>query len=293
MQKIKLVLILSTLLTNITTYAANSAVTTKAEPQINDNEIRSEMGSMSKYSLSSSMYYSGGSLDDPFGADQPNPQNYDSSGNTFISGSVSLRYRISKMSSVTMSTGLYLETPFARPQSFSLSSPSVSYSLTNKMGQVLGRGYVSAKYYTDEYSHDIAKKRLKFSTGYKIKVKDVFVKNLKVGVSFNTAIYTYATSYDPIVDSYISTLYYFNVTPLVEYKINKIFKIKTDFNIGRTNYRRYDSKFKFENNFVEQTIGLGAGFTKEIYLYTYVRTYPKNYRLDTATIAMSLNFSVF
>lgn len=290
MQKIKLVLILSTLLTNITTYAADSAVTTKAEPQINDNEIRSEMGSMSKYSLSSSMYYSGGSLDDPFGADQPNIQDYQTGGVTFLSGTFSLRYRMDKMSSLTISTGLTIEAPFSKPKNGDLSSPTVSYNRTNKMGAYLGRGFISAKYYLDEKNHDTYDKRFKFSTGYKIKVKNVFIKNLKFGLGVDLGLYTHGHDLPPGI--YNATLYYFNVKPLVEYKISKKVKIKTDISIGRTNYRHYDSKFKFKNNAVSQTIGIGTGFTKEIYLYAFIITYPQNYRLDTSTIAMSLNFSV-
>ena len=283
-------LLISSLALSLNSFAKEKKAT---DPKIDDNEIRSEMGSMSRFSLSSRLSYYGGALDDPFGAEQPNPQSYDTSGKTSMSGTFSLRYRINKMSSVTISTGLYLQTPFAHPDKFDLSSPSIGYNFTNKFKKVLGRGYVSLKYYTDEYSHDISDKRFKLSTGYKVKVKNIIFQGLRLGLSFNTAIYSYGHSYRPGVDKYNSTLYYFNVSPSVEYKINRMFTVKTSFTIGRTNYRRFDSKTKYENNLLEQSIGLGTGFTREIYLYTYIKTYPTNYRIDTAIFGMSLNFSVF
>jgi hypothetical protein len=119
------------------------------------------------------------------------------------------------------------------------------------------------------------------------------IPSLYLGLGFNGGFYTYGHNYIPGVDSYNSTLYYFNVTPEIGYRINSKYNIKTSLNFGRSNYRRYESKTKFENNVVEQNIGLGVGFTKEVYLYSYILTYPQNYRLDTATFGMSLNFSLF
>lgn len=192
------------------------------------------------------------------------------------------------MSSVTLNSGLSFIKPFADPQDLSVASPSISYNRTNKMGRYLGRGYITAKYYTDKDSRDRHKK-MKITTGYKLKARNVLFKNVTVGISTGIGYYYYDSD---DISSY-ATLWYFNVTPLISYKFNKMFNIKTDFNIGRTNYKKYDSKFKFANNLVSQSIGLGIGFTKEIYLYSYIVTYPENYRLDTATFGMSLNFSLF
>ena len=120
----------------------------KASDVTENAKLKAELGSMSTFSMSGSLGYTGASLKDPFGDQRPNPDSLPGNYSTYLSGSISARYRLDKSTSITGGASFL----YYIPENYvdrdgeivkndpELSNPSLSY---NKV--IKGDGYVQTK----------------------------------------------------------------------------------------------------------------------------------------------------
>lgn len=89
-----------------------AAETDEADQAITNRRLRATEGSLSKWSISTFWNYQGGSLSDPTEPERPNIVN---GGNVLtlqsLSGEVGVKYRLTKLDSLTFSTGIFMTTP--------------------------------------------------------------------------------------------------------------------------------------------------------------------------------------
>jgi hypothetical protein len=296
-----------------------SKKTSKSDSKANDittnKKLKAELGSMSKFSMSGSIGYTGASIKAPFGDERPNPNGLPGNYATYFSGSVSARYRLDKFRSITAGVSFlkYLPSTYTysiggvttpRPTKDEISNPSISYNEVLK-----GDGYVQTKSYsitkyTKESTLDTGWSwDLSYSTAfYWSNVKGT---NFTLGFSFsayhelfNREIYDdYKGQFSTGVDDYG-----FGIYPFAEYQLTDRVSLRTV--VGQAWY--HDVGNANWNNFkrlkLYQTFGVGIAITDLIYMYNYVKFYPvlninKNTEADsfnnTAYWAVSVTFNLF
>jgi hypothetical protein len=265
----------------------------KSKHKITDPEIRSEIGSMSKWSISSNISYAGSTLDDPLGEWRPNANVPSRPYTTYMSGSIRGRYRINKMSSITLGSGFNVEKPFQDTAGdLEFKNPNISYSLAHKNGKLVGSLFSGLDIYTTDYDKERRQRKARMNVGYTLKYKRIAGSKFTAGVMLYGSKYFFSRDYQ-VGDYSKSTDIYVKIKPKLQYRINKRFSLSTEFNFPAAIYRQNVSHLTFHSSSVYQKIGLGTSFTPEIYLYTYLNLYPDNYRFDNTYYGLSLTMSLF
>ncbi len=270
-------------------------LTTKSakSSEVTDPEIRSDMGSMSKWSLSSNISYDGSTLDDILGDTRPNANVPSRPYSTYMSGSLKGRYRIDKMSSITAGTGFSVEKPFQdEAGELEFQNPNISYGLVHKNGPWLGSFFSSLDIYTTDYDTNRRQRKFRMNVGYTIKYKNIANSNFTVGMMFYGAKYFFNRDYQE-GDYSKNTDLYMKVKPKLQYRISKMFSLSTEISFPVAVYRQDVAHMTFHSSSIYQKIGLGTSFTPEVYLYTYLNLYPENYRFDNTYYGLSLTMSLF
>ena len=283
----------------------------KASDVTENAKLKAELGSMSTFSMSGSLGYTGASLKDPFGDQRPNPDSLPGNYSTYLSGSISARYRLDKSTSITGGASFL----YYIPENYvdrdgeivkndpELSNPSLSY---NKV--IKGDGYVQTKSYgITKYTKQSTLDNgwswdLSYSTAfYWSNVKD---SDFTLGFSFsayhelfNKDIYAqYAGEGKTGIDDFG-----FGIYPFAEYQLSESISLRSVIgqafyhDVGNPNFNN------FERLKLYQTFGVGIAITDLIYMYNYVKFYPvmniennpgESFN-DTAYWAMSLTFNLF
>ncbi len=287
----------------------------KASDITSNKKLKAELGSMSKFSMSGSLGYTGASIRKPFGDERPNPNHLPGNYATYISGSLSARYRLDKFTSITAGGSFvkYLPDTYnyqkadgstdEKKTEDEISNPYLSYNEVIK-----GDGYVQTKSYsltkyTKESTLDIGWSwDVGYSTAYYW--SSVGGTNFTLGFSFsayhelfNTNIYErYGDSGKNGIDDYGFGLY-----PFAEYQLTDSISLRTV--LGQAWYHDVAAKSwnEFERLKLYQTFGIGIAITDLIYMYNYIKFYPEmNLKghpgekfNETAYWAISLTFNLF
>jgi hypothetical protein len=257
---------------------------------IKNSELRANIGSMSKLSLSANLKYSGASIEDPFGEERPNPNGWGGDWSTRLSGSFSGRYRVNKMQSVTTGVGVSATKPFHGMDNGEWKNPFIRYSYAQRFSYLSGYLSTGLTKYTQSSDKRLGKNMNAYA-GYTVKWTRIMQTGLTLGMKVDGSATAFNRGYIRSIDRKTSD-YYFNVVPMVEYRFSPMFTFKTDLSLGYSHYRHFEQRSKFNRNKLYQRFGLGTAFTPEVYLYTYLSTYPENYRSDATTLSMSLTMSI-
>ena len=155
-----------------TTTAVTSTGKIKSKPTakhlIKNSELRAWIGSMSKLSVSTNLKYSGASLEDPFGKERPNPNGWGGDWSTRLSGSVSGRYRINKMQSLTTGFGLSARKPFHGMEQAEWKNPFLGHSFAQRFTYLSGYFSTSVTKYSQLNDKRLGK-NLNLYAGYTLK----------------------------------------------------------------------------------------------------------------------------
>lgn len=282
------------------------------DEEITNAKMRAESGSKSKFSLSTGLSYTGGSLAKPLDAKRPalsgEPgQQTRTSGNLDLSA----RYRWSKNDSVSLGTSFKLYTPFqgntAKPgqKQYSVADPVLSYTRTGRLGsEIQTNGYLAASAGTSEESLSTNSLSSVFS---QFTLLHAFQNGVTMGAAFFGA-YTFygnAAGTDPSMNPDDQWLYAgyggddrslvnLGIFPFLEYSINDRLSLRTVF--GYFNWRHIygdSNDFRLLQTYVYQSIGLGISVTRDIYLYPNVQFVPDNIRNDFTNVAFSASINIF
>ncbi len=248
------------------------------DSEITNKKMRAQLGSKSKYSMSTEMSYSGGSISKPFDSERLNLSGKGAPVFVKMSGSVSGRYRIDKRQSVSLSTGVTVVQPFHASDSeldhenyldkTKVSNPGVSYSYATKMMGLQMVNGAGATLYTSDSAKRINSvggvyvsntilgsigKAGNFQVGLASYLSgDFFSGNKFKGNSVRERQYDYAVQF----------------FPFAEYVLNDTFNLRTVFQQLQY-FHNVDAPgsgaFEVVNG--AQSLGLGISVSRNVFLY--------------------------
>lgn len=274
----------------------------EADELITNRRLRADSGSLSKWSVSMFFDYKGGSLEKPTAPERPNIVNgADALTLQSLTGEVGVRYRLTPRDSVTVSTGLFMTTPFhssidtdnpalqknfdENHQKLNISDPSIKYVHLAKVFNVQSVSLVKPLLITNNQQYEL---------GYRASVllsqtfmKDVGKSGFSYGVGLQSLIYTFHNNNQNLSSS-VSGIY-----PAAEYVINDTYNLRTVFGWQVYEQFRYQDSGTFTKRKVYQSVGVGISVTRDIFLYPNIQFIPSDIRSDRTNIAISANINVF
>jgi len=274
----------------------------EADQVITNRRLRADAGSLSKWSASTFFNYQGGSVADPIKPERPNIVNgADALTLQSLAGDIGLRYRLTAMDSFTVSTGLFMTTPFhdkiktnnaalkkefdKNSQELNVNDPSLRYTRLGKLWKAQSVLSIKSTLITNnqqsragyDTSHNILQQ-------YMVAVEDT---GFSYGVGLQVIAYTFDTTNQNLA-RYIPGFF-----PGAEYDINDTFNLRTVFGWQVYQNSRAQSEDTFVKRKVYQSVGLGISVNRDIFLYPNIQYIPSDIRSDRTNIAISANINVF
>lgn len=274
------------------------------DSEITNARMRASSGSKSKYSLSTSLSYSGGSVEHPFGNERPNLNgDPDDLAMTGLGGSISARYRMNKNVSFTLGTGVYALQPTDSIRSkvdiggkeidrYYVGDPTLTASYAGKMGRFQMISSVSGWVATSTESLEAEN-----VGGFSVS-QNMLTTFGATGITAGVAVSAGWTSYgDYGAANPASRDYTIGIYPYAEYGINDTYSLRTVF--GYFNYYHQlndesSSPFEMHTANPYQSVGVGISVTRDIYLYPNIQFIPeeKNMAWDKTNVAFSATINI-
>ena len=208
--------------------------TEEISQEVTNPLLRAQMGSMSKYSMSFSVGYSGGSLAEPLAATRPDIYGTpDVQNATRLDSGINVRYRWSKNDSVTFGTSVGVSTPFyghvnnttrrgrpARENQYQIGDPTIGYNRT-----FAAFGMQNSLSASASYGSSVESQRTNNlgTFGLSYTFLKSFSNGLTLGLTNGLSGFTYDGS--PSRDG--APLFRASFLPFVEYRINDKFSLRT------------------------------------------------------------------
>jgi hypothetical protein len=286
------------------------------DEEITNARLRAESGSKSKFSLSTSLSYTGGSLAKPFDADRPNLSG--EPGNQIKTSAdlgLDARYRWSKNDSMTVGTSFSAYTPFqgdtshGQEKQTNVGDPTIAYYRAGKIGTLFQtNGYLGVGFGTSQESLEI-KRTADLGVSY------TFLHSFQNGITLGTSVAYGFTFYGDeagrnpgISEKYIDAvqerfggyggdnrvLWSLGVYPTAEYSFNDTFSVRTVF--GYFNWKHIygdNNDFRMLKSYAYQSIGVGISVTRDVYIYPNVQFIPDNIRDDFTNVKVSATINLF
>ncbi len=257
--------------------------------EITDAKLKADSGSLSRYSLKFNVTYSGPTLTDLSEKDQPNPDGSIGSFQTALGGNMGARYRINSKSTFGVSTGLKAIHPFHGAERIDLSNPSLTY----------------------DYSARVANVQMKNSPGFVLRTVPDFTKvgqygmlldnhslvydlgfsGFSIGTDMAVGVFLYNREYQ--VSDGKSARYSFEFNPNLKYNFSDKLSLITSSNISLWNPRGRSDQYALLNKAVNQKLGLGYAYQRDVYLNPFLTFYPQHLAWSGITLNMTTIFSVF
>lgn len=261
----------------------------KYKSEITNPELRADQGTLARWSLSSSLSYSGSPVSQPLGKNQPNPDNSPIDTLVSLSGSLGARYTLDADDMIGLGTGIRLLAPFHGLERTEPSSPYIYYSHFSHHGAVqMSRG-VSASAVTEKSYRDVgefmslaASTKLKYRLG-----KTPLLLSFEGKLSW----FLYNRRYNAKTDRNASN-YYLSLYPGLDYRMTDKTTLKTSLSTNYANSRRASNWWNWEKKTVSQRLGVGVSITPTVYFYPYLNFYPQSFTWDTTTLSFSTTFSL-
>jgi hypothetical protein len=275
------------------------------DQEITNARMRAESGSKSKWSLSASMAYTGGTFSRPFATERPDlasePGNQDV---TSLDAGIDVRYRWSKSDSLTLGTSMGLNTPFqgdvdADNNQLTIYDPSIAYNRVGKIGALQTQGSIAVSAGTSQWSQSIDRVA---SYGLSYTFLHGFENGWTTGLSFGLGLNQYDNGAGKNT-RYAKAGYYggdkrsdysLGIYPFAEYAFNDTYSFRTVFGYFNWKHLYGDSHTtRLLQQYVYQSVGVGLSVTRDIYLYPNVQFVPDNIRSDFTNVALSATLNVF
>lgn len=278
---------------------------------ITNRKLRAETGAKSKYSFSTTLGYSGGTVNNPGSAVRPNiSSTVYVPANASLSGTLGMKYKISSLQSISADVGITSYTPFHSGQEKSLkdrttiADPSLTYQVvyqaagiqnvsalslgytTNKkyretVGQVAGISFGQTAIY--DFGGSVWSVGLAGELGYTAFDKD---RNIATVDEDDNGVKTPSTLGKQQGD-YSIALY-----PFAEVNISESLNFRTVFRPWVFEHNRSSNFGEISRATYTQSVGLGISVTRDIYLYPNVQFAPLNLKADRTNVGLSLNLNI-
>jgi hypothetical protein len=264
---------------------------------ITNKKLRAETGSKSRYSISTSFGYSGGTLNQPFGETRPNITG--AAGTTdfpSLGGSVSGKYAFTTQSAVLGGVGMRWVAPLAgtkTPEGYHGSrvdadNPYIVYQYLYNWFGLQSSVSLQETFIT---ATDLQRKG--FVTSWGLGQNSVYeIGDTGISVGFNTFV-GLAYFNDNRFRSEQSD-YSFAWSPAIEYRLSDRLNVRLD--SGLINYqhiRSEGSPWTFRRLDITQNLSLGYSVTRDIYVSPGVSFVLGNLRADRTTWSVGANINLF
>lgn len=273
----------------------------EADQLITNRRLRADTGSLSLWSVSSSFNYQGGSLADPTDPSRPNiVKGADVLTLQSLTGDIGVRYRLTKLFSLTASTGLFITTPFhssideteseklkknfaQNHQKLTVNDPMVRATYVNKLfflqsvstarvtlitnNQQKLEGYRWSYYLSQDFMHKVEETKLSY------------------GVKLAAQAYSFSRENDSLTDSVLG------VYPALEYELSEMLIFRTVLGQWIYQHLRSEDAWTYEKRKVYNSLGLGINLGRDVFLYPNIQYIPSDIRADRTNIALSTNIN--
>lgn len=277
--------------------------TDEADQTITNRRLRAAEGSLSKWSISTFWNYQGGSVNDPTEPERPNIVN---GGNVqtlqSLSGEVGVKYRLTKLDSLTFSTGVFMTTPLhseiddnsklkpafdQNAKKLNVQDPFLKYSHLDKILGIQSITTVQGKVITN---NQLAERRFRSE----LLLSQNFMKDVgQTGFSYGAALMGYFYDFRDSVKLDGLTEQLLGIYPQAEYVINDIFNVRTVFGWQVYENVRGQPSDTYTKRKVYQSVGLGISVTRDLFFYPNIQFIPSNIRNDVTNIAFQMNWNIF
>lgn len=266
---------------------------------LTNNQMRAETGSKSKWSIATSLTYSGGQLNRPFAEDRPNIAGATgSTDKTLIGGSISGKYAISPTTALLAGVGVRWLTPLqgtAKPRDydgdkFDADNPYLNYQYIYRWHGVESVVTLASTYFT---TSNLVKDGYLVSFGLsQNSVYRIPQTRLSIGANAYTGLAFYDK--DDLASKRNQSDYSWGFLPFLEYQITDRLNLRTSWNLWIFEHLRSQSDgntYRWDK--VTQSLGLGISVTRDCFLYPNIQFLPDNVRSDRTTVALSANLNMF
>ncbi len=268
------------------------------DEEITNAKMRADSGSKSKFSGSVSVFYDGGSIENPLSAIRPNL-----SGDPEVptlsegGGSMSFRYRATKNHSFTAGAGFSFFQPFQSSDKyelaneFQITNPGVGYSYIGKVLDLQSSSAISLTYGTWDGWENITANGTDIN--YVISLSQTFNKALGnsgayVGFAVSLGLPQYSDNFEDNLNRYS-----FGVFPFAEYQISDTFVARTVFGYFNFRNKRRMDTFKMNRAYEYQSVGIGIVASRDIWIYPNIQFIPDNLDIDNTNVSVSASINLF
>lgn len=260
---------------------------------ITNRKLRAETGAKKKYSFSSAVTYSGGTINNPLAEIRPNiTAGIGTQDDPRLSGSVGMKYRISPLQTLSASVGVGVDKPFHGDdnKSFiersSASNPGVSYTTMYKALGIQNVSSISASAYTTDFLR---------TNGYvggfgftQTMVYDFGGSKASVGISASVS----SAFFDKDGPDLKQGDFGVGAYPFFEYVINDSLNFRTLVGFMADHSRATGDFWTWTANKVYQSAGLGVSVTRDFYLYPNVQFIPEDIRAERTNVGITANINL-
>ncbi len=280
----------------------------EADKLITNRRMRADMGSVSNWSVRTFWSYNGGSLEKPAAPERPN---IDAGADALTlangSGSVGVRYRMTKLDSVNVSVGLNMTAPFHTTiktdnarlkqnfnnnrQKMTVNDPTITYTHVDSVFGFQSNTSVSASLITNAQLEEAGYNT--YGALSQTLMKD-FGGGFTAGTSVTFSGYTFNSNYDDtrkaggrLQDRA------FGVYPQLEYVINDVFLLRTVFRTWVYERLEPTDSWTYRKRKVTQSTGVGISLSRDIFLYPNIQFVPSDMRADRTNVGITANINLF
>ncbi|WPU64350.1 hypothetical protein [Peredibacter starrii] len=285
-----------------TTPAAKPGKVDEADQVITNRRLRASSGSLSKWSGNFAINYQGGSVEKPGAAQRPNiTSGADALTLQYLTANVGLRYRFNPLNSLTLGTGVFMNTPFnssiktndpALKKEFNKTKQDVTVSDPNLIYTNLARvwGFQVVTQLTPTLITNTQQRQAGYRASYDIAstwMRDIGDFGLSGGATFEWTGYSFDKTNQGLAKN-VWQLY-----PVLEYVINDTFNLRTLWGWQVYQQTREMAWDTYEKRVVYQSFGVGISLSRDIFLYPNIQFIPSDIRDDRTNLGISAYINTF
>jgi len=268
------------------------------DDMITNNNLRALSGSKSKWSLSNSITYDGGTIKQPFAESRPNiSAGSGISAVTDINDQLSVKYNMNATNALLFGVGVRKMTPFIKSgpsdsfyaqggKDMDIFDPSLTYQLIYKPGPIQAVLQIGFTQFTrqDIVSSNYGNLAQAFSIDQE-NIIEIGSSGLSIGASIGVGTQT------PTDSSVDWSQYQYWFDPYVEYALNEKVNLRTVFNTW--SYEVYKYQPTTYHDTVTQSVGVGFSVTRDLFIYPNVQFWPDNIRADGTNLGVTTTLNLF
>ena len=267
---------------------------------ITNANLRALSGSKSRWSISSSFTYDGGTVSTPFAEGRPDISGGSGiSTDTDINALLNVKYNLDKQNSLLLGFGVRKMAPFVSsgPSSafyahggkdFDAYDPSLTYQYIYKLGPIQSVLQVGLVHYTREDIRSPKGNNGNLNNGLSFDQENIYEigkTHISVGASVGFAGNT------PTDSAGDYSQYQFWIDPYLEYQITEMINFRTVANVWT--YESYKQKSGVVRDTFTESVGLGFSITRDIFLYPNVQFLPEDTSLKLTNVGLSATINLF